>query len=156
MNRTRFPFDIVILSLFLIAVAVGLWWWFRPPRNDQYNAPAAQYYKDLEQRYAEDTFGGNTPEETLQLFIAALESGNIDLASKYFVIEKQGEKKEDFSLGKQNGSLNQFLILVKKAKNSEKLLGDRSQFVIINENNEALMSIDLIKIPNGKWKISSL
>ncbi len=43
--------------------------------------------------YRQDIYGGKTPEETLDLFIKALESGNLDLAAKYFVLEKQDEAR---------------------------------------------------------------
>jgi hypothetical protein len=36
---------------------------------------------------ANDAWGGQTPEETLQLFITALEAGDVDLAAKYFMLE---------------------------------------------------------------------
>ena len=37
-----------------------------------------------EERQRQDVYGGNTPEETLQLFITALEKDDLELASKYF------------------------------------------------------------------------
>jgi hypothetical protein len=40
-------------------------------------------------QYKADTYGGETPEETLELFIEALEAGDYELASRYFVPEKQ-------------------------------------------------------------------
>lgn len=46
----------------------------------------------LEAAYKADTYGGATPEETLKLFIDALEKKDYELASKYFVVEEQGEK----------------------------------------------------------------
>lgn len=39
--------------------------------------------------YKKDTYGGATPEETLNLFIKALEAGNYELASKYYIPEQQ-------------------------------------------------------------------
>lgn len=150
MNRPRFPFDIVILSLFLIAAAVALLWWFRPPQNDQHNDPLAQYYKELEQRYAEDTYGGATPEETLQLFIAALEAGNIDLASKYFLVEKQEEEKGYLSENIKK--------VIEESRRLElgRIEENRALFILVNEQNIVEAQVALVRIPNGKWKISSL
>lgn len=45
----------------------------------------------IKDQYRNDQYGGATPEETLQLFIKAFKAGDLELASKYFVIEKQGE-----------------------------------------------------------------
>jgi hypothetical protein len=53
-----------------------------------------QYIHKLEAlraQYKNDTYGGATPEETLQMFIKAFKSGDIELASKYFIPEKQSE-----------------------------------------------------------------
>lgn len=163
MNMLRSSFGLVVLFLFLIAVGVGLWWWprpvqllrdytwFRAPQNDQYNNPSAQYYKDLEKRYAEDTYGGSTPEETLKLFIAALESGNIDLASKYFVVDRQEEEKEYL----QKVDINEILTDAKNLKLSKKDSGE-AFFTIVDGNGIVEVQVVLNKISNGKWKISSL
>lgn len=47
-----------------------------------------------EQKYREDTFGGKTPQETYGMFLNALKKKDIELASKYFVLEKQKEYRE--------------------------------------------------------------
>jgi hypothetical protein len=47
-----------------------------------------------EQRYKEDKFGGKTPEETYEMFLDALRKKDIELASKYFVLDKQDEYKK--------------------------------------------------------------
>lgn len=158
MNTARSYGGIIILILFLIAAAGGIWWWrFRALQNDQYSDPSAQYYKDLEQRYAEDTYGGSTPEETLQLFIAALESGNIDLASKYFLVEKQEEWKKNLENIKKNKVLEIMISDLKRAEREKDLVeGESARFTIVNENNEVGAMIRIVKIPNGTWKIGDL
>lgn len=47
-----------------------------------------------EQKYKADTYGGKTPQETYALFLEALEKKDIELASKYFVLDRQEEYKE--------------------------------------------------------------
>ena len=37
----------------------------------------------------EDTYGGKTPEETWAMFLDALKKGDAELASKYFIVDKQ-------------------------------------------------------------------
>lgn len=44
-----------------------------------------------EQKYIDDTYGGKTPEETYSMFLEALKRKDIELASRYFVLEKQKE-----------------------------------------------------------------
>lgn len=46
-------------------------------------------------QYAADKDGGKTPEETLDLFIGALKVGDIEKASKYYVLDKQEETLKD-------------------------------------------------------------
>ncbi len=45
-------------------------------------------YKEQEAKYVAamtaDTYGGKTPQETLDLFVDALRKGDVELASKYF------------------------------------------------------------------------
>ena len=55
-----------------------------------------QYKSNPERIYKQDTFGGKTPQETYEMFVSALKTRNIELASKYFVLSKQSEKLKDF------------------------------------------------------------
>jgi hypothetical protein len=57
----------------------------------------------LEAAYKADTYGGATPEETLKLFIDALEKKDYELASKYFVVEEQEENVRRAPEGVQSG-----------------------------------------------------
>jgi hypothetical protein len=158
MNERLSHSGIIILVLFLIAIAGGLWWWRGSNQKDQHDTYGAQYYEDLAQRYAEDTFGGATPEETLELFIAALEAGNIDLASKYFVAEKQEEWKKNLEKIKAEQVLSNMINDLKNAKRG-KNQSDESEdidFSIANQNNEVSAILRIVKIPNGTWKIQSL
>ena len=78
---------------FLVIIAIGIivdavWvQYFSPAAQDakrmeaQYTA-YEQQQKSYEEAMAQDTYGGKTPEETLALFISALEKEDIDLASK--------------------------------------------------------------------------
>lgn len=65
-------------------------------------------------QYAADKDGGKTPEETLDLFISALKSGDIEKASKYYVLDKQEEE-----LARLNKTLKQDSSLEKRIKNLE-------------------------------------
>src|SRR3989338_6769722 len=52
--------------------------------------------------YLEDIYGGKTQKETLELFIVAVEKEDFDLASKYFILSKQGEWRDRLTKGKKN------------------------------------------------------
>ena len=93
-KRKYLKFIIGFLAIIILA-AGGFFVW------DKYFSPAAkinretqknyQKYLDWQKNYEkamrEDTYGGKTPEETLKMFIEALKKEDIELASKYFMIE---------------------------------------------------------------------
>ena len=54
-----------------------------------------EYIKYMEELEKKDNYGGETPEETLELYIKALENKDFELASKYFVLEDQGREFEE-------------------------------------------------------------
>src|SRR6266403_2009295 len=67
-------------------------WYISGAKYRAINAAANSYIKSqeaqqasLEAAYKNDPYGGATPEETLKLFIDALEKKDYALASKYFV-----------------------------------------------------------------------
>jgi len=60
-----------------------------------------QVLKEQENEYKNDIYGGETPQETLNLLISALEKGNGELASQYYVLEKQ-EKMKEYYLSLKN------------------------------------------------------
>ena len=126
-----------------------------------YNSPeqkALRYYADLEKQYAEDTYGGKTPEETLQLFVDALKAGDIDLASKYFVVEKQTESLNKIQKIIDAGNLEKMITDVSKFRNGRELFEDNYQFVVLKDGtNEALFTIGLVKNTLANiWKIDRL
>jgi len=47
-----------------------------------------------EQKFKDDKYGGKTPEETYTMFLEALKKKDIELASKYFALEKQEQYKK--------------------------------------------------------------
>src|SRR3989344_3905403 len=87
------------LGIFLgvmLVIGGGYWLW------DGYLSSAAKARRYAENQVAQiekaekayveamtaDTYGGKTPKETLDLFVAALKKGDIELASKYFLLDE--------------------------------------------------------------------
>lgn len=110
----------------------------------------------LEKMYAEDPYGGETPEETLRLFIDALKNGDTDLAAKYFVLDKQEEWREDLSKIKEKGLLGEMIKDLEREKYQYSISDGQVAFDIANDQKEAILSIGLGRGPNGKWKILDL
>src|SRR3989338_8128882 len=72
-----------------------------------------QTRKDEEARKMADTFGGKTPQETLQMFIDAVEAGDYDLGSKYFVESKREEWNNSLNSTAKANKINNFLQPIK-------------------------------------------
>ena len=85
---------IVAAGVFLADWAMGKYkFWQETKKVDK----LAQALRDIEKKDYEmamaDTFGGQTPQETLEMFIKAVEKGDYELASKYLVSEEQKKRK---------------------------------------------------------------
>jgi len=132
---------------------------FKPVINPKFSSEAeyTQYYQKLKEAYKNDTYGGSTPEETLQLFIDALKARDVDLASKYFILEKQEDIKNQLTIGEKNGNINLLINDLEKEKTGISLSDTQYRFRTYNESNVAEFSFDLIlNSETGKWKIESL
>ena len=77
------------MLIFVASAGVFVFWHYK----NQKSILAAIAQADKLMR--EDTYGGETPEKTFALFLDALRAGDTDLASKYFVLSKQEEWRED-------------------------------------------------------------
>ena len=79
----------------------------------------------------EDNDGGQTPAETLDMFIDALEKADLELASKYFITEKQQSWLKILREYAENDLLDQ----------------------LIKEIESTREKVTFQKYSNGTWKI---
>lgn len=101
------------------------------------------------QKLMADAYGGKTPQETLQMFIEAVEKGNYELASKYFVEEKQKEWKERLP------TIKNIDFLIQTLKDAEKIAGEYSE----DKNSYTIYKpalTNFILYPNGIWKLTDI
>lgn len=66
------------------------------------------WQKGIDNLYANDTYGGKTPEETFDLYLAALKKGDLELASKYFWMERQNKELNFLQKVKNNDELQNY------------------------------------------------
>jgi len=129
---------------------------------------AQQGLKDFNSKLLNDTYGGKTPKETLDLFIAALEKGDIDLASKYFAYETGGvdafnlsKWKEGLQKLSEEGGLLNLIMALKQATTgeySENYTWYKKTFYF-NAKNDKGEDINIVLVFNhlsGVWKIENL
>jgi hypothetical protein len=168
----------VIWFLIIVGLTVGgffIW--------DGYFSPGAEYrrqtqenyqkYLDFEANYekalTEDTFGGKTPEETLDMFIEALEDGNVELASEYFYLDTnekseyyltQNEWRKGLIKAKEEERLGEIINQLTKAiptKNQSIVNKNIFWYSIYNKNGEVEQDIEFKLNPySGVWKIESM
>jgi len=145
---------------------------------------AWQYQRELnrlEAPYRNDKIGGKTPEETFDMFIDALKKEDIELASKYFVLQKQddwykvlGEYKSKALLGDIVGELQEnrvnweligkdeknasfkYTFVVEASFEQEFPLGDGRVQKLTHPAGNFDAEILFEKYPSGVWKINLL
>ena len=163
MTHKRFIFFTIFAIGFLVA---GGWWW---QTDGQYRGVSfvsgdpdisspgeyARYYEALKRAYETDIYGGETPDETLALFIEALKKGDIDLASKYFVVEKQEEMRGEFGIGKENNNIDFLIGFLENSKGSQ--INQNEYEFVVTEKEKIIMSFNLVlNTQTNKWKIYEL
>ena len=156
LNKTLFKFlggGIVIVALAVSAIYVFDYYQYR--QSPEYQAQ--KYFEDLKRQYEQDTYGGDTPEETLQLFIDALKKGDTELASKYFVVEKQEEWIKNFSIAKENNNLHLYIDEVQRVNPGKRTSAGKYLFTVVGNDSMAKFVIVLVINPStNKWKIEDL
>ncbi len=117
------------------------------------------YVDDYIQLQLNDYTGGDTPEQTVDLFIEALKKGDYDLASRYFVIDEQERWKKSFeNPNKEN--IDNWIKELEDNKNSWRKENQVEDEVVFKYNtgtgeNERTNFIVLKKNMNNKWKLGS-
>ena len=106
--------------------------------------------KERKELIANDTYGGKTPQETLEMFIKAVEAGNYELASRYFVVEKQGEELKALQEAEKE-DIDNVIGLLKETKDfNGAYLNDNQYFI------DDPILVDFIKYPHNLWKINEI
>ena len=134
----------------IIAVLAFLWFlgaygyqiqnYFIQKSQEKYLAQIEENRARLLEAQKNDTYGGKTPEETLDLYVTALKAGDIELASKYYEVsaENPALQKNEFEVLKrvynEDGNLNIAIENLKNILNSKfKKFNSDSEFVVTYE-----------------------
>ncbi len=158
-NLAKFAGGGILIALVGLGTLFGIR--YLRARNDPayQNERAAYEYvaqeKQLIQQMKDDPYGGETPEQTLGLFIDALKKGDTDLASKYFVVGEQEKWRRELEEGKEKGFLEQAVKDLEKTKVTKR--DDAAFFSLVDENNLVISELIMQKNQlNKKWKITKL
>lgn len=111
-----------------------------------------QAEEDIVKQQMADTNGGKTPQETLLLYIDAIEKRDYELASKYFILENQ--KYEINLLNNADAQTkSSYLALLKNLSALKGVYSADGKSYSIPVNDKA--SVNFIVYPSGVWKIKS-
>jgi hypothetical protein len=116
-----------------------------------------------------DTWGGKTPEETLTMFVDALKRGDIDLASKYFMLDTNTQSPDYLTRNKwgiwlldlkEKSSIETMVTDIEvraKPDLSQNLYEGDYKFILKTDNDivGAVINMELNKY-SQVWKIESI
>lgn len=95
-----------------------------------------------------DTYGGSTPQETLQMYINAVEKGDYELASKYFIESKRASELAMLQNSTEENTDNIILMLKEAQKSSGSWSENKKEFTF----NDPIL-VDFVLYPNNVWKL---
>ena len=158
-----------MLAITLALLVFGLWMVYRDYRNEEIfrrfqeggeKALTPMEFQKLAEilpeKYKADTYGADTPEGTLALFITALKNGDADLASKYFIPEKQVEYKKAVENWTRLGKNGEISSTLSQATN-QRINNDGTGTMGVFQGERSFMTIFFLKNNySGKWLIQSL
>ncbi|MDP3726639.1 MAG: hypothetical protein Q8R36_05635, partial [bacterium] len=130
-------FSLGALGIALLGVGVLYALSFFDPARKQERL-AREKLEELKQQYEQDIYGGDTPEETLKLFIDALKKEDIDLAAKYFVLDKQEGRYEALVQLKAENKLRDVVDRLGRLQMTKK--DDTQAYFILVDKNEIVIS----------------
>lgn len=133
---------------------------------DEYISPdPVREFLKFEEEYiaamTADNVGGKTPQETLDLFTAALAAGDVEGAAQYFMLDDQGSRDKWVKALreiKDKGALDEMVKDLKKTKpDLEGKIDDNDFKFAIFENGILNNLIDMqFNTHSGVWKIEDL
>jgi len=151
-NKIFWGIGLFFVALFIAVEGYSYYdQWRGEKRVEELAQLLAKIEKDAFDKKAADKIGGKTPQETLDMFIKAVESGDYELASKYFVIEKQEEELKSLQNSPKKNIENIMGMLEQTIQNEGSYSEKKDIYVI---RRPILASFVLY--PSGNWKIEEI
>ena len=153
MNKIYFLMVLVLVLL----VAGGAVYYFWPQAVVD---PGMLLIQNYEKQMRADTYGGKTPEETLKLFIEALKKEDVELASKYFILDDNGSREKWVvrlnELKEKKLLLTMAEDIEKDAKPAKPVYEGDAGFELFNNDGTVGVLIDMeLNKYSGVWKIEN-
>lgn len=168
-HHRKWKFFLAALGIIMLAELGYLAWNNYLSEDAKSNRAAKENYdayikftNQYETAMKNDTYGGKTPQETLDMFIDALKKGDVELASKYFILQEDGSRDPDIlnmlQKNKDNESLQNFLIIVQKLVPSSVDTGSEDSYVFFVPDSQGMADYSMFLRRNKysqTWKIES-
>ena len=169
-KKSSFWKFIIAFAAIILLVLAGYWLWnnrlsLEAKQAREMNANYDKYFAyqaSLEEKMRNDTYGGKTPQETLNLFIDALRKEDIDLAFQYFVLKENGERdpkwREGLARTRDAGKLQEVANSLSKAKpDLDGRAYEEDYKFYVEENGTIKIYVDMeLNEYSSVWKIESL
>ncbi|MEK7513215.1 MAG: hypothetical protein AAB601_03370 [Patescibacteria group bacterium] len=163
---------VAALVLFLVLGWILAWQQYLSPEAKQARQMEenvrlyTSFLNEFEAAMRADTWGGQTPEEPLRLFIEALKAGDIALASRYFMLETNERDpnyltrkrwEEGLLKAQQEGRIEEILSELEKVQFQEGTSPTEVSFESLNQDGivDVLVELSLNKY-SGVWKIEGM
>lgn len=163
----RWQFFLAALGIIMVAELSYLAW-------NNYLGPQAKYNRETKANYdaymkvvnqyeaamKNDTYGGKTPQETLDMFVDALKKGDIELASKYFVLREDGSRDPEITASLEANRDADNLSTVIKISSSAKPAGSSLEgyygFEAVDDSGEIFIIDFVFNKYSQVWKIEEM
>ncbi len=171
-KRSWYRYAIALFVIFIAAMfAIALINTISPQQakeNSETDRIALQRAEEQKQALANDITGGKTPEETIQLFLAALKTGDMEQAAQYFMLNTNEQSpyyltRQEWIDGlndkQRKGEISTVISTVEKMKPSinQNFGKNSSVYVLLNKDGVADYSLFLrFNTYSNVWKIESL
>lgn len=146
----------IVLALVLGAGFLGLWFLGKYGTEIKIKNQGAETLQNISGE--KDEFynvGGKTPQETISLFVSALEKNNLILAVQYFVPDSREEESQDLTRLKEAGILGDLIRDLKNLTNGKAIDNTHYIFNVFDETGQVAAEVGLIKNKNGSWKLTA-
>jgi len=147
----KFVLAFIGIILLALVVYVAAFWFHRKEAALQLAERARNLENEIYQKQLADTYGGKTPQETLQMYIDAVEKGDYGLASKYFVVEKQEGELNTLKNSPKANTANVIKFLKVSITSKGSYSSDGRDYTI-----DRPLTVDFVLYPNGIWKINEI
>ena len=158
-----FSFSFLKVAILFFVIMLLAWAGYRAWKDKEQDTSVEDFskrYGDYVAIYKNDTYGGKTPKETLDLFITALEKNDPELATLYFMPDDNGSRKKIQVLVEKAYKAGKFPALaasLKKAKPEEDGIIGENFYEYVARDKDGRVLVDIHLIFNGNiWKVDNI